>query len=116
MSRAINNNIVFDLFLQATYRCDAEANPVPYHNSYKWYIDDHQVQGQFREYFKIYNVTSVHNNKQIKCSVENELGTAMGLRTIEVKCEYNSQSYHRLPQLKVELMDHLKVSQLYCFV
>ena len=45
------------------------------------------MRGHFQQYFEIYNVTRAHHDKQIKCSVENELGTAMGLRSIEVKCE-----------------------------
>jgi hypothetical protein len=70
---------------KATFRCDAVANPPPYQHSYKWYIDDKQIPSQVRQYFEIYNVTRSHHDKQIKCSVENELGTAMGLRSIEVK-------------------------------
>ena len=45
------------------------------------------MRGHFQQYFEIYNVTRAHHDKQIKCSVENELGTAMGLRSIEVKCK-----------------------------
>ena len=45
-----------DLF-QAIFRCSATANPPVYDYSYKWYIDDKLVTGQFGFYFKISNIT-----------------------------------------------------------
>ena len=81
-------HLIILTIIQAAFRCEAEANPPPYPNSYKWYIDDKEILGQSRQYFEIYNVTRSHHDKQIKCSVENELGTAMGLRSIQVKCRF----------------------------
>ena len=46
---------------QAIFRCSATANPPVYDNSYKWYIDDKLVNGQFGFYFKISNVTRYRN-------------------------------------------------------
>ena len=59
-----------------------------YENSYKWYVDEKLIQGQFGFYFKISNVTRNYHDKQVMCRVENELGTASGIRTIEVKCKF----------------------------
>ena len=64
------------------------ANPPVYEYSYKWFIDSTQVLGQSGYYFEIFNVTRSYHDKQVRCSVENNLGVAMGLKSIEVKCTY----------------------------
>lgn len=70
---------------EAIFRCSATANPPVFENSYKWYIDEKLIAGQSNFYFKINNVTRGYHDKQVMCRVENELGTASGIRTIEVK-------------------------------
>ena len=72
---------------QAAYRCLSEANPAPSVDSYVWYIDNEKQNNQMRSYFEIYNVTRSYHDKQVKCSVYNDLGRAEGLTTIRVKCE-----------------------------
>ena len=64
------------------------ANPPVYESSYKWFIDSTQVLGQSGYYFEIFNVTRSYHDKQVRCSVENNLGVAMGLKSLEVKCTY----------------------------
>ena len=64
------------------------ANPPVYEYSYKWFIDSTQVLGQSGYYFEIFNVTRSYHDKQVRCSVENNLGVAMGLKSLEVKCTY----------------------------
>ena len=68
------------------------ANPPVYEYSYKWFIDSTQVLGQSGYYFEIFNVTRSYHDKQVRCSVENNLGVAMGLKSLEVKCTYNIHS------------------------
>lgn len=70
---------------KAGFQCLAEANPPPYAEKYRWYFDDNLIEGQFGYYYEIQNVTKSYHNHQIKCSVQNELGTASGIRTIEVQ-------------------------------
>merc|ERR1719376_980279 len=70
---------------KASYRCIAEANPAPSGDSYTWYIDNDRVPNQFQSYFEIYNVSRVHHDKQVRCSVRNQLGKAEGLKSIQVK-------------------------------
>eukprot|EP00094_Tigriopus_californicus_P012637 TCALIF_12216-PA protein Name:"Similar to rst Irregular chiasm C-roughest protein (Drosophila melanogaster)" AED:0.01 eAED:0.01 QI:0/0.81/0.83/0.91/0.90/0.83/12/682/815 len=70
---------------KAGFQCLAEANPPPYAEKYRWYFDDNLIEGQYGYYYEIQNVTKSYHNHQIKCSVQNELGTASGIRTIEVQ-------------------------------
>ena len=69
------------------------ANPPVYEYSYKWFIDSTQVLGQSGYYFEIFNVTRSYHDKQVRCSVENNLGVAMGLKSLEVKCTYKYTTY-----------------------
>ena len=66
----------------------ATANPPPYAHKYRWYLDDRELRGQRGFYYEIYNVTRFYQGKTIKCSVENELGVANGVRNIEVHCKF----------------------------
>lgn len=63
------------------------ANPPVFESSYKWFLDNKEVPGQHGFYYEIFNVTRAHHDKQVRCSVENNLGVAMGLKSIEVKCK-----------------------------
>ena len=65
----------------------AEANPAPFPDRSRWFFDDKPISGQFGFYYEIMNVTKAFHNHQIKCSVENELGVATAVRTIQVQCE-----------------------------
>ena len=65
----------------------AVANPPVFDHSYKWFIDNTEVQNQHGFFFEIFNVTRAYHDKQVRCSVENSLGVAMGLKSIEVKCK-----------------------------
>ncbi len=69
------------------YQCMASANPPPYADKYQWYLDDRPAQGQFGFYFEVSNVTRKYQNRQLKCSVQNDLGKADGVTTIEVQCK-----------------------------
>ena len=68
------------------------ANPPVYEASYKWFIDNREIRGQNGFYYEIFNVTRAYHDKQVRCSVENTLGVAMGLKSIEVKCKSKSNS------------------------
>jgi len=70
---------------KAAFHCTAVSNPRVYEHSYKWYIDSQEIPGQRGFYYEIFNVTRAYHDKQVRCSVENELGVAMGLKSIEVK-------------------------------
>ena len=63
------------------------ANPPVYDHSYKWFIGNREIPGAHGFYYEIFNVTRAYHDKQVRCSVENVLGVAMGLKTIEVKCK-----------------------------
>ena len=84
--KAIISSMAF--FLQAAFHCTAVSNPRVYEHSYKWYIDSQEIPGQRGFYYEIFNVTRAYHDKQVRCSVENELGVAMGLKSIEVKCKF----------------------------
>ena len=66
----------------------ASANPPPYADKYQWYLDDVPIPGQFGFYYEIFNVTRAYQDRQIKCSVQNVLGKADGVTTVEVQCEW----------------------------
>ncbi len=85
--------VSFRLFCQVGFQCMASANPPPYADKYQWYLDDRPLPGQFGFYFEISNVTRAYQNRQLKCSVQNLLGKADGVRTIEVQCE-EEQNWH----------------------
>jgi hypothetical protein len=76
------------------------ANPPVYENSYKWFIDAKEVPGQHGFYYEIFNVTREYHDKQVRCSVENNLGVAMGLKSIEVKCELFPRFFANLSTLR----------------
>ena len=65
----------------------SEANPAPSIDSYEWYIDNERQTNQRRSFFEIYNVSRSYHDKQVKCSVYNDLGRAEGLTSIQVKCK-----------------------------
>jgi hypothetical protein len=69
------------------FRCQAEANPPPFADKYQWFVDDSLAVGQYGFYFEIANVSRREHNRQVKCSVENELGVASGVRSIQVTCK-----------------------------
>ena len=83
-------------FFQAAFHCNAVANPPVYEASYKWFIDNREIRGQNGFYYEIFNVTRAYHDKQVRCSVENTLGVAMGLKSIEVKCKSKSHISHCL--------------------
>ena len=68
------------------------ANPPVYDASYKWFIDNREIRGQNGFYYEIFNVTRAYPEKQVRGSVENTLGVAMGLKSIEVKCKSKSNA------------------------
>ncbi len=65
----------------------AEANPPPFPSSYRWFIGETEQTNHNGQVITIYNITRSKHDKQIRCSVENDLGKAEGLKTIEVKCK-----------------------------
>ena len=77
---------------QATFRCVAEANPPPFPDSYKWFLND-SPQSNKGDVFEITNISRDNHEQQVRCSVENDLGVAMGLKSIEVKCKWSAKSW-----------------------
>ena len=75
------------------FRCKAEANPPPFADKYRWFVDDRPVAGQYGFYYELPDVTRDEHRRQVKCVVENELGVASGVKSIEVTCEYTIKIY-----------------------
>ncbi len=67
------------------YQCLAESNPAV--DRYQWYLDDVPIPGQFGHLYEVANVTRAHQFRQLKCTAENALGKADGVKTIEVQCK-----------------------------
>ena len=72
---------------KAGYQCLASANPAPFPDRFRWYIDDRPIRGQFGFYYEIRNVTRILKSRRLKCSVENELGIASAGISLDVHCE-----------------------------
>ncbi|CAB4066424.1 unnamed protein product [Lepeophtheirus salmonis] len=93
------------------FRCTVSANPPPHEKSYRWYIENEPIRSHFGFYYEIYNVSRHFNDKQIKCTVENDLGKAMGVRTMEV--EYGPNI---IQNPKTVAGDREEVVTLHCIV
>ncbi|XP_061725358.1 irregular chiasm C-roughest protein-like isoform X1 [Cydia pomonella] len=65
-----------------TVVCQAEANPT--NLTYKWYMDEHLIIGNYTKELKIENITRKYNDIVIKCEVFNEVGKSEDSRTLEV--------------------------------
>ncbi len=71
------------------FQCLASSNPPPYADSYQWHLDERPLPGQFGFYYQVENMTRAYQGRQLRCSVQNQLGKAQGVRTIEVQCKCN---------------------------
>ena len=72
---------------RAGFSCQADANPAPFPDKYEWFVDDVLQVGQYGFFFEMTNVSRRDHGRQIKCSVQNDLGVASGVKSIRVTCK-----------------------------
>ena len=72
---------------RAGFSCQADANPAPFPDKYEWFVDDVLQVGQYGFFFEMTNVSRRDHGRQVKCSVQNDLGVASGVKSIHVTCK-----------------------------
>lgn len=72
---------------RAGFSCQADANPAPFPDKYEWFVDDLLQVGQYGFFFEMTNVSRRDHGRQVKCSVQNDLGVASGVKSIHVTCK-----------------------------
>lgn len=65
--------------------CKADANPSTV--TYKWYINDEQIIGDYTTELVIHNVTRKHHDAIIKCEVHNPVGKSEESETLDISCK-----------------------------
>ena len=53
----------------------------------RWFIDDELVPGNLGTELRIPKLSRDHNNKIVKCEVNNEVGKSEETETLKVNCE-----------------------------
>lgn len=71
-------------------KCDADANPADL--SYKWYLNDEPIIGDYTTELVLHNVTRKHHDAIVKCEVHNAVGKSEESQTLDISCEYISYS------------------------
>uniref|UniRef100_W8BE24 Irregular chiasm C-roughest protein n=1 Tax=Ceratitis capitata TaxID=7213 RepID=W8BE24_CERCA len=62
--------------------CKADANPAP--QSYRWFINDELVTGDYTTKMIIHNVTRQHHEALVKCEVVNAVGKSEETETLDI--------------------------------
>ncbi|CAH2098740.1 unnamed protein product [Euphydryas editha] len=67
---------------EARILCMADANPPP--QTYRWYLNNNPVVGDYLEELIIFNVSRKHNKAVVKCEVSNAAGKSESTLTLNV--------------------------------
>lgn len=70
--------------------CQADANPSDI--TYRWYINDEQIDGQTAHVVTVFNVTRDYQNSLVKCVVQNSVGISSDTEAFDVICMLPSTS------------------------
>lgn len=68
--------------------CHADANPADV--TYKWYLNDEPLVGDYTTEMVIHNATRRHHDAIVKCEVHNAVGKSEESETLDISCEYTS--------------------------
>lgn len=79
-SGATNGNIPEGA--EARIRCDVDSNPPP--QTYRWFLNNNPVIGDYTDEMIIFNVTRQHSKAEVKCEVTNTVGTSEGKIALDV--------------------------------
>ncbi|XP_053950749.1 irregular chiasm C-roughest protein [Anastrepha ludens] len=79
--------------------CQAEANPPP--QSYRWFINDELVTGDYTTKMIIHNVTRQHHEALVKCEVVNAVGKSEETETLDIG--YGPVFKHRPMSVEADL-------------
>lgn len=67
-------------------KCDADANPADL--TYKWYLNDEPIIGDYTTELVLHNVTRKHHDAIVKCEVYNAVGKSEESQTLDISCKY----------------------------
>ncbi|XP_017486262.1 PREDICTED: irregular chiasm C-roughest protein-like, partial [Rhagoletis zephyria] len=79
--------------------CQADANPPP--QSYRWFINDELVTGDYTTKMIIHNATRQHHEASVKCEVVNAVGKSEETETLDIS--YGPIFRHRPISVEADL-------------
>lgn len=65
--------------------CKADANPPDV--SYKWFLNDEPILGDFTTELVLRNVSRRHHDAIVKCEVHNAVGKSEESQTLDISCK-----------------------------
>lgn len=65
--------------------CKADANPPDV--TYRWFINDEQVIGDYTTEMIMHNITRKYHDSIVKCEVHNAVGKSEESETLDVSCK-----------------------------
>jgi hypothetical protein len=67
--------------------CKAHANPLDL--TYRWYINDELVPGDYTTELMIPNITRKYHDAIVKCEVHNPVGKSEESETLDISCKWH---------------------------
>jgi hypothetical protein len=71
--------------------CKADANPLDL--TYRWYINDDLVPGDYTTELIIPNITRKYHDAIVKCEVHNPVGKSEESETLDISCKWHYTRY-----------------------
>lgn len=71
--------------------CKADANPLDL--TYRWYINDELVPGDYTTELIIPNITRKYHDAIVKCEVHNPVGKSEESETLDISCKWHHRHY-----------------------
>ena len=78
-----SNRLVEGSDVQLT--CSADANPPDV--TYKWYINDQQVEGDPKTEYTLRNISRKQHDSIVKCEVHNAVGKSEESEALDITCK-----------------------------
>lgn len=67
--------------------CRADANPSDV--TYRWFLNDEPIVGDYSTELVLHNVSRKHHDSIVKCEVHNAVGKSEESETLDISCKYN---------------------------
>lgn len=67
--------------------CNADANPSDV--TYKWFLNDELLVGDYTTELVLHNVTRKHHDAIVKCEVHNAVGKSEESETLDISCKFS---------------------------
>lgn len=67
-------------------KCEADANPPDV--TYRWFLNEEPIVGDFTTELVLHNVTRKHHDSIVKCEVLNAVGKSEESQTLDISCKY----------------------------